>query len=36
MAKEKIKKSLDELLDEALVKEEEWPYKVAENWVWTR
>lgn len=29
-------KSIDELLEEALVPEEEQPYKVPENWIWTR
>lgn len=28
--------SLEELLEEALVKEEDKPYEVPENWVWTR
>ncbi|WP_035295381.1 restriction endonuclease subunit S [Brevibacillus thermoruber] len=32
----KVKKTLEELLEEALVPEEEQPYEVPENWVWTR
>lgn len=37
MAKAKKKKlSLEELLEEAIVKEEDRPYEVPENWVWTR
>lgn len=37
MAKAKKKKlSLDELLEEALVKEEDKPYEVPGNWVWTK
>jgi type I restriction enzyme S subunit len=37
MAKAKKKKlSLKELLEEAIVKEEDRPYEVPENWVWTR
>jgi type I restriction enzyme S subunit len=36
MAKKKAEKSLDELLEEALVKEGEQPYEVPDNWVWTR
>ncbi|OAA85396.1 restriction endonuclease subunit S [Clostridium coskatii] len=36
MAKAKNKKlSLEELLEEAIVKEEDRPYEVPENWVWT-
>ncbi|WP_339229304.1 restriction endonuclease subunit S [Aeribacillus sp. FSL K6-2833] len=35
MSKKK-QKSMEELLEEALVPEEEQPYKVPENWVWTR
>ncbi|AIF49781.1 restriction endonuclease subunit S [Pelosinus sp. UFO1] len=35
MAK-KEKLSLEELLEQALVKDEDKPYEVAENWVWTR
>ncbi|KPC75937.1 hypothetical protein ADL26_05445 [Thermoactinomyces vulgaris] len=35
MSKKK-KKSVEELLEEALVPEEEQPYKVPENWVWIR
>ncbi len=30
----KKKKTLEELLEEALVPEEEQPYEVPENWVW--
>ncbi|WP_156321095.1 hypothetical protein [Bacillus sp. JCM 19041] len=29
------KKTMEELLEEALVPEEERPYEVPENWVWT-
>jgi type I restriction enzyme S subunit len=36
MAKKKAEKSLDELLEEALVKEDEQPYEVPGNWEWTR
>ncbi len=36
MAKKKEKLSLEELLEQALVKEEDRPYEVPENWVWTR
>ncbi|SEJ96395.1 type I restriction enzyme, S subunit [Propionispira arboris] len=36
MAKQKQELSLDELLEQALVPEAEQPYKVPENWVWTR
>ena len=36
MSKTKQKKSVEELLEEALVPEEEQPYKVPENWVWVR
>jgi type I restriction enzyme S subunit len=37
MAKAKKKKlSLEELLEEAIVKEEDRPYEVPENWVWTK
>lgn len=32
----KVNKTLDELLEEALVPEEEQPYEVPENWVWSR
>jgi type I restriction enzyme, S subunit len=35
MSKKK-QKSIEELLEEALVPEEEQPYKVPENWVWVR
>ncbi|MED0703505.1 restriction endonuclease subunit S [Aeribacillus composti] len=35
MSKKK-QKSIEELLEEALVPEEEHPYKVPENWVWVR
>ncbi|WP_205419960.1 restriction endonuclease subunit S, partial [Aeribacillus pallidus] len=35
MSKKK-QKSMEELLEEALVPEEEQPYKVPENWVWVR
>lgn len=36
MAKKKEKLSLEELLDQAIVKEEDRPYEVPGNWVWTR
>ena len=36
MAKKKPEKSLDELLKEALVKEDEQPYEVPGNWVFTK
>lgn len=36
MAKKKEKLSLEELLEQALVKEEEMPYEVPGNWVWTK
>ena len=36
MAKKKPEKSLDELLEEALVKEDEQPYEVPGNWEWVR
>ena len=36
MAKKKPEKRLDELLEEALVKEDEQPYAVPGNWVWVR
>ena len=36
MAKSKKEKSLEQRLDEALVRENEWPYKVPENWVWVK
>ncbi|MCY8488065.1 restriction endonuclease subunit S [Bacillus atrophaeus] len=32
----KKKKTIEELLEEALVSEDEKPYEVPENWVWTR
>ncbi|HFR4168440.1 TPA: restriction endonuclease subunit S [Bacillus cereus] len=32
----KKKKTIEELLEEALVREEEQPYKVPENWRWTK
>ncbi|PFA47890.1 hypothetical protein CN391_25815 [Bacillus anthracis] len=32
----KKKKNIDELLNEALVLEEEQPYKIPENWVWVK
>ncbi|MGG4444915.1 restriction endonuclease subunit S [Brevibacillus porteri] len=32
----KTKKTIEELLEEALVPEEEQPYEVPENWVWTK
>jgi type I restriction enzyme S subunit len=35
MVKNKQNLSPEELLEEALVPEHEWPYKVPENWVWT-
>lgn len=35
MAKKKEKLSLEELLEQALVKEKDRPYEVPENWVWT-
>ena len=33
--KVKKQKTVEELLEEALVPEEEQPYEVPENWVWT-
>lgn len=36
MPKKKSEKSLDELLEEALVEEGEEPYEVPENWVWVK
>ena len=36
MVKKKGKKSLDELLEEALVKEGEQPYEVPGNWEWVK
>lgn len=35
MAKKKQNLTPEELLEQALVPEHEWPYKVPENWVWT-
>ena len=32
----KKKKTVEELLEEALVTEEEQPYKVPDNWIWVR
>lgn len=31
----KRQKTVEELLEEALVPEEEWPYEVPGNWVWS-
>jgi len=36
MAKKKAEKSLDELLEEALAKEDEQPYEVPGNWAWVK
>ena len=36
MAKKKAEKSLEELLEKALVKEDEQPYDVPRNWVWVK
>lgn len=36
MSKKKKQKSMEELLEEALVPKEEQPYQVPENWVWVR
>lgn len=36
MSRKRKKKTLAELLEEALVPEEEQPYQVPENWVWVR
>ncbi|KNZ40650.1 restriction endonuclease subunit S [Acetobacterium bakii] len=36
MAKKKKELTAEEMLEEALVREEEWPYEVPGNWVWTR
>ena len=36
MAKKKQELTSEELLAEALVREEDWPYRVPGNWVWTR
>lgn len=36
MAKKKQELSSEELLAEALVREEDWPYEVPGNWVWVR
>lgn len=35
MAKTKKEKSIEQMLDEALVKENEWPYRIPDNWLWT-
>lgn len=32
----KKKKNIEELLEEAVVPDEEQPYEVPENWVWTK
>ncbi|MCK4618725.1 MAG: restriction endonuclease subunit S [Desulfobacterales bacterium] len=34
MVKTKKEKSIEQMLDEALVKENEWPYRIPDNWVW--
>ncbi|WP_414150101.1 hypothetical protein ACIZ62_10240 [Acetobacterium carbinolicum] len=36
MAKKKQELSSEELLEQALVREEDWPYQVPGNWVWVR
>ena len=36
MAKKKQELTVEEKLAAALVREDEWPYEVPENWVWTR
>jgi len=36
MSRKRKKKTLAELLEEALVPEEEQPYQVPDNWVWVR
>ena len=36
MAKKKQNLTPEELLEQALVPEQEWPYSVPENWVWVR
>lgn len=36
MAKKRQNATPEELLDQALVPVNEWPYRVPENWVWTR
>ena len=36
MAQTKKEKGIDQMLDEALVNESEWPYKVPDNWVWVK
>ena len=36
MAKTKKEKSLEQMLDEALVKENDWPYKVNKNWIFVK
>ena len=35
MAKSKKEKSIEQMLDEALVKENGWPYRIPDNWLWT-
>jgi type I restriction enzyme, S subunit len=35
MAKTKKEKSFEQILDDALVKKNEWPYKIPGNWEWT-
>lgn len=35
MAKTKKEKSIEQMLDEALVKENKWPYRIPDNWVWS-
>jgi type I restriction enzyme S subunit len=35
MAKTKKEKSIEQMLDEALVKENGWPYRIPDNWLWT-
>ena len=35
MAQTKKEKGIDQMLDEALVKENEWPYRIPDNWVWS-
>lgn len=34
MAKIKEEKRIEQMLDEALVNESEWPYRIPDNWVW--
>ena len=36
MAKKKQDLSQDEMLEQALVPEHEWPYGMPENWVWIK